>query len=90
MPFRSGKLVLSLLVLGAMVASVAFLPYGPLNPRALLPMLDWNLVSAEGPILHLCSSLAVLDNPGFRTIAWNSVLYCATLPRTDDPSRAAV
>ncbi|MCA1408853.1 helix-turn-helix transcriptional regulator [Ensifer sp. IC3342] len=87
-PFRSGKLVLSLLVLVAIVASVAVLLYGALNASLLLLVLDCNTVSAEVPLAHLCSSLATLYDPDFRTIVWNAVLYCATLPSADDPPRA--
>lgn len=84
MPSRCGKLVLSLLVLVAIVASVAVLLYGALNASLLISVLDWSMMSAEVPLVHLCSSLATLDDSDVRTIVWNAVLYCATLPSTDD------
>ncbi len=85
MPLRFGKLVLCLLVAGPMAALVAILLYPPLNPFTLLSMLDWNLIATEGPSVHLCGSLPLPDES--RSLGWNSVLFCATLPSTEDPLR---
>ncbi|THK36737.1 AraC family transcriptional regulator [Ensifer sp. MPMI2T] len=81
----SNRVMLCLLVAGTIAALVAVLLYPPLNPLALLSMLGWNLTAAAEPFVHLCGSLPLMDE--FRSLGWNTVLFCATLASTDDPLR---
>lgn len=85
MPLPFGKLVLCLLVAGTIAALIAVLLYPPLNPLALFSMLDWNLIAAAEPLVRQCGSLPLLDK--FPSLGWNTVLFCATLPSTDEPLR---
>ncbi|PDT44316.1 AraC family transcriptional regulator [Sinorhizobium fredii] len=86
MPLPFGKLVLCRLVAGAIAALVAVLLYPPLDPSALLSMLDGNLTAAAESLVRQCGSLPLIGE--FPSLGWNTVLFCATLPSTDDPLRA--